>query len=145
MGFSDDEQIAFLAVKKRFPKASFTHKMDDIQHNALQIYSQDRSKIKTIKLYVKGTGFQVSVWKALLKIPMGKLTSYGDIAEIIQKPKAARAVGTAIGSNPIAFIIPCHRVIQSSGIFGGYMWGRTRKTAMIAWEAFKVKASEINS
>ncbi|MCL4136180.1 UNVERIFIED_CONTAM: hypothetical protein GTU68_047929 [Idotea baltica] len=72
---------------------------------------------------------------------MGHLATYGNIAKEIQRPKASRAVGTAIGSNPIAFIIPCHRVIQSTGLFGGYMWGATRKTAIIGWEASMRNAS----
>lgn len=132
MGFLDDRQIAFSELKKRFAKAHFTEQTDDIQQNILQIFT--RNKINPIKLHLKGTDFQVKVWKALLQIPMGDLTTYKNIATIIQKPKAARAVGTAIGNNPIAFLIPCHRVIQSSGIFGGYMWGTTRKTSIIGWE-----------
>jgi AraC family transcriptional regulator of adaptative response/methylated-DNA-[protein]-cysteine methyltransferase len=84
---------------------------------------------------LKGTAFQLKVWETLLKIPMGQLSTYGKIAKQIQFPNASRAVGTAIGSNPVAFLIPCHRVIQSSGIFGGYHWGSIRKTAMIGWEA----------
>jgi len=75
-----------------------------------------------------------------LKIPTGNLVTYGQIAKNIEKPSASRAVGTAIGSNPIAFLIPCHRVIQSSGIFGGYMWGTTRKTAIIGWESALMNA-----
>jgi len=71
----------------------------------------------------------------LLKIPMGQLSSYGNIATILENPGASRAVGSAIGDNPIAFIIPCHRVIQSTGTFGQYHWGSTRKTAIIGWEA----------
>ena len=90
-----------------------------------------------IKLHLKGTDFQLKVWEALLKIPTGNVTTYGNISKSIQKPKASRAVGTAIGNNPIAFLIPCHRVIQSTGVFGGYMWGTTRKTAIIGWEASK--------
>lgn len=144
MGFSDDKQIAFSALEKRFPKADFIQQIDDIQKNALQVYTQDWSKINKIKLHVKGTDFQLKVWEALLKIPMGNLTTYGNIAEIIQKPKAARAVGTAIGNNPIAFLIPCHRVIQASGVIGGYMWGTTRKRAIIGWETAKINASDIN-
>ena len=144
MGFSDDNQMAFSELEKRFPKASFIQQMDDIQQNALQIYTKDWSKIDTIKLHLKGTDFQLKVWEALLKIPMGNLTTYGNIAETIQKPKASRAVGTAIGSNPIAFLIPCHRVIQSTGVFGGYMWGTTRKTAIIGWEASKASTSNIS-
>lgn len=139
MGFADDEQLAFHKLQQDFPKAIFTQKADYMQHNALQIYSQDWTKISQIKLHLKGTDFQLKVWEALLKIPMGKLSTYGSIAESIQKPKASRAVGTAIGSNPVAFLIPCHRVIQSSGIIGGYMWGPTRKAAIIGWEAAKTE------
>ncbi|MAX79879.1 MAG: cysteine methyltransferase [Crocinitomicaceae bacterium] len=140
MGFSDDKAAEFEALKKRFPNALFVQQTDAIQQNALQIYTQDWSKINTIKLHLKGTDFQLKVWEALLKIPTGNLTTYGTVANAIQKPKASRAVGTAIGSNPIAFLIPCHRVIQSTGVFGGYMWGPTRKTAIIGWEASKVNA-----
>lgn len=135
MGFSDDMEIAFSELQKRFPKANFIQKTDEIQQNALQIYTQDWSKINKIKLHLKGTDFQLKVWEALLKIPTGNLVSYRNIAKSIQKPNASRAVGTAIGKNPIAFLIPCHRVIQSTGIFGDYMWGTTRKTAIIGWEA----------
>jgi AraC family transcriptional regulator of adaptative response/methylated-DNA-[protein]-cysteine methyltransferase len=138
MGFSDDKQIAFTELVKRFPKASFIHQTDEIQKNALQIYTQDWSKINKIKLHLKGTDFQLKVWETLLKIPTGNLVTYGSIAKAIQKPNASRAVGTAIGNNPIAFLIPCHRVIQSTGMVGGYMWGTTRKTAIIGWEASKV-------
>ncbi|WP_321826179.1 bifunctional helix-turn-helix domain-containing protein/methylated-DNA--[protein]-cysteine S-methyltransferase [Maribacter dokdonensis] len=137
MGFSDDKKIAFFELEKRFPKANFIQQTDEIQQNALKIYAQDWSKITKIKLHLKGTDFQLKVWEALLKIPTGNLATYGNIAHLIQKPKASRAVGTAIGNNPIAFLIPCHRVIQSTGVFGGYMWGTTRKTAIIGWEAAK--------
>lgn len=143
MGFSDNKDIAFTELKKRFSKASFTQQKDEIQQNALQIYTHDWSKINKIKLHLKGTDFQLKVWEALLKIPMGNLTTYGSIAKTIQRPKAARAVGTAIGNNPIAFLIPCHRVIQSTGLFGGYMWGTTRKTAIIGWEASQVDSSNL--
>jgi AraC family transcriptional regulator of adaptative response/methylated-DNA-[protein]-cysteine methyltransferase len=142
--FSDDDQIAFADLKKRFPKARLIQQMDDIQQNALQVFTRDWSGINKVKLHLKGTEFQLKVWDALLNIPLGSLTSYGNIAESIRQPKAARAVGTAIGSNPIAFLIPCHRDIQSSGAFGGYMWGTTRKVAMIGWEAAKVHASATN-
>jgi len=135
MGFSDDKQIAFSELEKRFPKATFIQQTDEFQQNVLQIYAQDWSKLNKVKLHLKGTDFQLKVWEALLKIPTGNLTTYGNLAKAIEKPKASRAVGTAIGKNPIAFLIPCHRVIQSSGTLGGYMWGSTRKTAIIGWEA----------
>ncbi len=144
MGFSDDKEIAFSELQIRFPKASFIQQTDEIQQNALQIYTQDWSKIDKIKLHLKGTDFQLKVWEALLKIPIGNLATYGNIANAIQKPNASRAVGTAIGNNPIAFLIPCHRVIQSTGVFGGYMWGTTRKTAIIGWEASKTDTSNVN-
>ena len=111
--------------------------LDVIQQNALYIFTHDWSKLHQIKLHLKGTAFQLKVWEALLKIPMGQLSTYGNIAASIKNPNASRAVGTAIGSNPVAFLIPCHRVIQSTGTFGGYMWGPVRKTAMIGWEAAK--------
>jgi AraC family transcriptional regulator, regulatory protein of adaptative response / methylated-DNA-[protein]-cysteine methyltransferase len=96
--------------------------------------------VHKIKLHLKGTDFQLKVWETLLTIPMGQLSTYGNIAAEINNPKAARAVGSAIGDNPVAFLIPCHRVIQSTGIFGGYMWGTKRKTAMIGWEGVKVES-----
>lgn len=143
MGFSDDKEIAFSELQIRFPKANFIQQTDKFQQNALQIYTQDWSKINKIKLHLKGTDFQLKVWETLLKIPTGTLATYGDIASAIQKPNASRAVGTAIGNNPVAFLIPCHRVIQSTGVFGGYMWGKTRKTAIIGWEASKTDTSKI--
>jgi AraC family transcriptional regulator of adaptative response/methylated-DNA-[protein]-cysteine methyltransferase len=111
--------------------------VDLSQQNVLYIFTHDWSKLHKIKLHLKGTEFQLKVWETLLKIPMGQLSTYGNIAKQIDIPKAARAVGTAVGDNPVAFLIPCHRVIQSSGIFGGYHWGAIRKTAMIGWEAAK--------
>jgi len=82
-----------------------------------------------------GTDFEVRVWETLLNIPMGRATTYSDIAAKICIPKAARAVGAAVGKNPIAFVVPCHRVIGKSGDLTGYHWGLTRKRAMLGWEA----------
>lgn len=138
IAFTENETAALLALQKCFPKASFKQVVDLIQQNALFIFTHDWSKLNQIKLHLKGTEFQLKVWETLLKIPMGQLCTYSNIANHIQNPKASRAVGSAIGDNPVAFLIPCHRVIQSTGIFGGYHWGCTRKTAMIGWEAAKV-------
>jgi len=88
-----------------------------------------------VSLYVSGTNFQVSVWKALLQIPPGTVASYGQVATAIGHPSSARAVGLAVGANPVAFLIPCHRVIQQTGKLGGYHWGETRKQAIHAWES----------
>ena len=134
MAFSEDETKALEDLKHKFPNATFQRKLDLIQQNALFIFQNDWSKLPEIKLHLKGTEFQLKVWETLLKIPMGQLSTYRSIATKIGHPNASRAVGTAIGSNPVAFLIPCHRVIQSTGTFGGYMWGSTRKTAIIGWE-----------
>jgi len=138
LAFEEDETTALQNLKSKFPNASFTAKRDSFQQNALSIFNNDWSRLPEIKLHLKGTDFQLKVWEALLKVPMGALATYGSIAQKISLPGAARAVGTAIGSNPVAFLIPCHRVIQSSGVFGGYMWGPIRKTAMIGWEGAKI-------
>jgi len=134
MAFHTDEKLAFNELQNKFPKARYQHLFDPLQHNALLIFSRDWKKLDEIKLHLKGSDFQLKVWESLLKIPMGQLASYSDIAQHIAKPKAARAVGTAVGDNPVAFLIPCHRVIQATGALGGYHWGMTRKTAMIGWE-----------
>lgn len=138
MEFAEQGDKALDKLRSRFPNASYKQVVDTNQQNALFIFQHDWSKLQQIKLHLYGTPFQLKVWEALLKIPMGKLTTYGSIGKEISKPKASRAIGTAIGSNPVAFLIPCHRVIRSSGELGGYMWGDTRKSAIIGWEAAKV-------
>lgn len=135
LAFFSDLEEGEVTMKARFPNASYHQIVDKIQQEALYVFQHDWNKLNQIKLHLQGTPFQLKVWDALLKIPMGNLTTYGSIAGEIEKPKASRAIGTAIGSNPVAFLIPCHRVIQSSGKIGGYMWGNTRKSAIIGWEA----------
>jgi len=137
IAFADDEKKAFNELVEKFPNANYRQVVDMMQQNAMFIFRSDWSKLHQIKLHLKGTPFQLKVWETLLKIPMGKLTTYGAIAKHINLPKASRAVGTAIGENPVAYLIPCHRIIQSTGAFGGYHWGSIRKTAMIGWEAAK--------
>ncbi len=138
MAFADDGQEAALQeLKKSFPKAGFQQLTDKIQQDALFIFNQDWSKQGEIKLHLKGTPFQIKVWETLLKIPMGEVSSYSAVAEKLNNPKAFRAIGSAVASNPVAFLIPCHRVIKATGEFGQYHWGSTRKTAMIGWEAAK--------
>ena len=137
MAFADNEEKALNELKAGFPNAAYKQVVDLIQQNALYIFTHDWTKLDQVKLHLKGTAFQLKVWETLLKIPVGRLSTYKSIAEKIENPKAVRAVGRAIGQNPVAFIIPCHRVIQSSGTFGNYHWGTSRKTAMIGWEAAK--------
>jgi len=143
MAFNNDDTKALTNLKQKFPNATFQKKIDLIQQNALFVFQNDWSKLPEIKLHLKGTEFQLKVWETLLKIPMGQLSTYGNIAEQICNANASRAVGTAIGNNPVAFLIPCHRVIQSSGNIGGYMWGETRKTAIIGWESAKTDILEM--
>jgi len=138
LAFADDENEALKQLQVQFPNATFKQVVDAIQQNALFIFTQDWKNLSKIKLHLKATPFQIKVWEALLKIPMGDVSTYSSIANQIENPNASRAVGSAIGDNPVAFLIPCHRVIRSTGEFGQYHWGSTRKTAMIGWEAAKV-------
>lgn len=137
LAFADDESEALDVLKKKFPNAAYKQVTDLIQQQALHAFSHGPSETDKIRLHLKGTPFQLKVWQALLSVPLGKLTTYGSIASHIESPKASRAVGTAVGDNPVAFIIPCHRIIQSSGVLGNYHWGSSRKAAMIGWEAAK--------
>ena len=135
MAFYEDESEALFGLLQQFPNARLKQLVDKLQQDALFVFQTDWKKLNEIKLHLYGTPFQLKVWETLLKIPEGNLTNYGAIAKEIGKPKASRAVGTAIGNNPVAFLIPCHRVIQASGKLGGYRWGSTRKSALIGWEA----------
>jgi len=135
VAFYDDKNDAVRILKSQFPSADYQQFVDAEHTNALLIFNKNRDELQQIKLHLKGTDFQLKVWESLLKIPLGKFATYGALAKSLQNPNAARAVGTAIGDNPVAFLIPCHRVIQSSGALGGYHWGSNRKTAIIGWEA----------
>ena len=96
---------------------------------------------RPLRIIMIGTDFEVRVWETLLGIPMGKCSTYSDIASKIGKPKASRAVGAAVGKNPMSFVVPCHRVLGRSGDITGYHWGLTRKRAMLGWEAGQVAAA----
>ena len=138
--FVENTAEALAHLKEQFPHAMYIEQVDAFQEAALKFFRQDWEQLPMIKLHLKGTPFQLKVWQSLLKIPMGQLSTYGQLAQMIDHPKAARAVGTAIGHNPIAFLIPCHRVIQSTGAIGGYEWGTVRKTAIIGWEGSQTHA-----
>ncbi|QNF33762.1 methylated-DNA--[protein]-cysteine S-methyltransferase [Adhaeribacter swui] len=143
MAFHENEKLSLAALQAKFQNATFRQHQDLVQQNALLFFNHDWTQLNQVKLHLKGTPFQLKVWEALLKIPLGQLATYGSIARQVELPHASRAVGTAIGSNPVAFLIPCHRVIQASGNLGGYMWGTTRKKVIIGWEASRVNALEI--
>ncbi len=138
LAFADEEASALADLQRQFPRAQYRLWVDMIQQNALHLFTRDWSRLHEIKLHLRGTPFQLKVWAALLRIPMGSLTTYGALAQRIAQPAASRAVGSAVGDNPVAFLIPCHRVIQSTGVFGNYHWNPVRKQAMIGWEAARV-------
>jgi AraC family transcriptional regulator of adaptative response/methylated-DNA-[protein]-cysteine methyltransferase len=138
MAFTDSGISEFEELRKKFPKAHYKKETHPYHSQALTFFSNNPKEPGQIKLHLKGTPFQLKVWEALIKIPTGYLTTYSGLAEEIGNPGAARAVGSAVGANPVAYLIPCHRVIRATGIIGEYHWGSTRKTAMIGREAAKV-------
>ena len=141
MAFADERDDAFNNLQAQFPNAQYTQMVDLAQQNALFIFKKDWSQLSNIKLHLKGTSFQLKVWETLLSIPMGGLSTYSSVASAIHQPNASRAVGSAVGDNPVAFLIPCHRVIKSTGETGQYHWGATRKSAIIGWEAAQLNKS----
>lgn len=135
--FSDDPEAGASFLQSRFPGAFFKKQVVPVHLQALSIV-ENKTDLPEIKLHLRGTPFQLKVWQALLRVPYGGLTTYSRIASSIGSPAASRAVGSAVGNNPVAYLIPCHRVIRSSGILGDYHWGKTRKAAMIAREAISI-------
>jgi AraC family transcriptional regulator, regulatory protein of adaptative response / methylated-DNA-[protein]-cysteine methyltransferase len=122
-------------MKAEFPNATIQQKAEKSHRQAAAFFNSDQFGQEKLKLHLKGTPFQLKIWSALLTIPAGNLTTYSTIAEKSGNPRASRAAGSAIGQNPIAYLIPCHRVIRSTGVIGNYRWGSSRKKAMIGWEA----------
>lgn len=137
----EDGQDALDDVRRRWPRAELVEDreatarwMDRVFRRTVPSAEPEEAP-EPLPVYVGGTRFQVQVWRALLAIPEGRAVSYGDVARAVGRPGAARAVGGAVGANPVAWLIPCHRVLRSTGHFGGYRWGSTRKAALLAWEA----------
>lgn len=134
MGFSDDECGIIQEMRQLYPKALLSEEKTVTQEKALAIFLKKDNASEVIKLHLKGTDFQLKVWNALLHIPIGELATYSQIAGQIGKAKACRAVGSAVGANPVSLLIPCHRVVRASGEWGNYHWGADRKAAIIRWE-----------
>ena len=131
-----DEQTAAQRLRLGWKNAEIIRDEQTTQSLCDLIFnSETLSAQKPLTLLVKGTNFQIQVWRALLKLPFGAIATYQTIAQLVARPTAARAVGNAIGNNPIGYLIPCHRVIRESGELGGYGWGVERKTVMLGWEA----------
>jgi len=132
-------QDALADMMLRWPKARFVAAPDRTAPLARLVFNPaDWSRDRPVRLVMIGSDFEVRVWETLLKIPMGRAVSYGDIACHLGRPTAARAVGAAVGRNPISFVVPCHRVLGRNGSLTGYHWGLTRKRALIGWEAGRV-------
>ena len=130
------ERAALRDMKSRWPKAKYVEDFASTAPTARRIFDAALwRKDQPLRVVLIGTDFEVRVWEKLLDIPMGKLTTYSDLATRAGAPKGARAVGAAVGKNPICFVVPCHRVIGKSGELTGYHWGITRKRAMLGWEA----------
>lgn len=143
MAFADaNEWTALEVLYSHFPNAAYTPQHDATQMAALRIFDTDWSQPEVVRLHLKGTPFQLKVWETLLKVPMGALSTYARLAAAANTANASRAVGSAVGSNPVAFLIPCHRVIRSGGDTGQYHWGSERKQLIIGWEAAKAAVSE---
>lgn len=136
VSFIDQPASGADLLKRAFPGSYVINEQHDFHKEALKFFQEKAgdSDWDRLKLHVKGTPFQLSVWRALLTVSKGELTTYGDLAGIIGRPKASRAVGSAVGKNPVAFIIPCHRLIASTGLIGNYRWGLVRKAAMVGRE-----------
>lgn len=134
MDFSSKEEL-LEELHNAWPYSSITENTPSTHHIIDAFFNSNAaSRNGPLSLHVSGTNFQIAVWRALLKIPLGALASYSQIARSLDAPKASRAVGNAIGSNPVALLIPCHRVIQQSGALGGYRWGATKKLMVQVWE-----------
>jgi len=138
LAFADagEEKAALADMRQRWPNANYVEDSAGTTALARRIFDPKRWRAEEpLRVVLIGTDWEVRVWETLLRIPMGRLTSYSSIANKLCAPKAARAVGAAVGKNPISFVVPCHRVVGSSGALTGYHWGLTRKHAMLGWEA----------
>jgi AraC family transcriptional regulator of adaptative response/methylated-DNA-[protein]-cysteine methyltransferase len=137
LGFVDDgdRPRALADMRRRWPNAAFAEDTAGTEgRRAAHLRPQLWRPETPLRVVLIGTDFEVRVWKALLRIPLGRASTYSDIASGIGRPTAARAVGAAVGRNPVSFVVPCHRVLGRSGALTGYHWGLTRKQAMLGWE-----------
>ena len=141
LAFADDEAgepEALRDMTVRWPGATYAEDVETTRAYADRIFDPARwNPSEPLRVVMIGTDFQIRVWEQLLEIPIGRLCTYSDIATRIGAPKASRAVGAAVGRNPVSFVVPCHRAIGKSGALTGYHWGLTRKRAMLGWEAAK--------
>ncbi|NJK64633.1 MAG: methylated-DNA--[protein]-cysteine S-methyltransferase [Synechococcaceae cyanobacterium SM2_3_1] len=137
---SDDVEVHLTDLQKTWPYALLTKNQEATQPITNAMFGRVTARDRPLSLCIVGTNFQIAVWRALLSIPFGAVTSYSRVAAAINRPQSSRAVGNAIAANPVAFLIPCHRVIQESGALGGYRWGATRKQVIQYWERVQTQA-----
>lgn len=138
LAFADEgqEDSSLADMRSRWPEAHYQEDRISTAGPVVRIFSPGQwTQEQPLRITFIGTEFETKVWQTLLKVPMGRATTYSDIAGHIGSPKAARAVGAAVGRNPISFVVPCHRVLGKSGSLCGYHWGLTRKQAILGWEA----------
>ncbi|MBY0381439.1 MAG: bifunctional helix-turn-helix domain-containing protein/methylated-DNA--[protein]-cysteine S-methyltransferase [Xanthobacteraceae bacterium] len=144
LAFADEgeEQAALADLQGRWPLAAYVADQNLTAALARRIFEASQwCADQPLRVVLIGTDFEVRVWETLLRIPMGNATSYSDVARRIGAPKASRAVGAAVGKNPISFVVPCHRVLGKSGAITGYHWGLTRKRAMLGWESARASGN----
>ena len=137
-----EQQFLLRGLEKEFSNANFIHEEKEIHCRALNILKLDWTNLKPLPLHVKATNFQYVVWEQLLTIPFGNVTTYGELAREQGLTNGARAIGSAIGANPVAFIIPCHRVVQNKGGLGGFRWGLELKKKLLMWEYDKIQRNK---
>jgi AraC family transcriptional regulator of adaptative response/methylated-DNA-[protein]-cysteine methyltransferase len=132
---AEKHETAWKELQANWPNARLQRNDAAAEKIAAQIFARlPQRSHAPLRAFVRGTPFQLRVWRALLQIPAGRLTSYGRLAQALGNPKASRAVGSAVGANSLAYLIPCHRVIRETGVIGEYRWGQVRKRALVAWE-----------
>ncbi len=132
---------ALADMTRRWPLAEFVERASETEPYATHVFAGGNARAEQpVRLILIGSDFEIRVWQTLLRIPLGKAVSYHDIARHLGQPTASRAVGSAVGRNPISFVVPCHRVLRGDGSLGGYHWGLTRKRALIGWETGRLRA-----
>ncbi|MBO2012782.1 methylated-DNA--[protein]-cysteine S-methyltransferase [Hymenobacter negativus] len=137
--FVEEEAQALAELRQEWPNATFTASENAVHGQVARFFARDFSPTDRLHLHLKGTAFQLKIWESLLRIPEGELRTYSQLAAAAENGAAVRAAGTAIGANPVGYLIPCHRVIRQTGEFGQYRWGAQRKAALLGWEAARTE------
>jgi AraC family transcriptional regulator of adaptative response/methylated-DNA-[protein]-cysteine methyltransferase len=137
----DDRAAAERELRNAWPQAALVEDSEASAPVVMSVFARRGPAERRLRLLLKGTNLQLKVWSALLRLPEGTAVTYADVARAVGQPRATRAVGTALGRNPIGVLIPCHRVLRSTGAFGGYRWGEARKRALLAWESARTEGS----